>query len=234
MLSVKNLYAAYGPITVLENISLEIDEGCVVSLIGSNGAGKTTTLRVISGLMAPIQGEIIYSGKPITGLPAEKIVGLGIAHVPEGRGVFSNLSVLENLKMGGFVIKDKSLVENKINEMYEVFPRLHERKKQLAGTLSGGEQQMLALARALISSPKLLLLDEPSMGLAPKLVEDVFDIILKVRSLGITVLLVEQNANAALQISDYAYCIEVGKISIEGCGKELACDQRVIDSYLGI
>lgn len=234
MLSLKNVEASYGPIKVLEGISLEVGEGQVVSLIGSNGAGKTTTLRVISGLLVPTSGEIQYQGKDITGIPAEQIVRLGIAHVPEGRGVFTNLTVLENLKMGGFTVKDKRAVDKKIQEMYETFPRLHERKKQLAGTLSGGEQQMLALARALISSPTLLLLDEPSMGLAPKLVEEVFSIINEVKALGITVLLVEQNANAALQISDYAYCLEIGKIVINGCANELMCDNRVKDSYLGI
>lgn len=233
MLTVEGIHVGYGPINVLKGISLKVTAGSIVTLIGANGAGKTTTLRAISGLLPPRNGEIEYLGEKITRLSAEEIVRKGIAHVPEGRRVFRNLTVTENLILGGFTRRDKKRVQQKIDEMYQLFPRLSERRKQLAGTLSGGEQQMLAVARALISEPKLLLLDEPSMGLAPKLVKGVADIICQVRDQGVTVMLVEQNANLALSISDYAYILETGAITMEGTAATLKNNEQVIRSYLG-
>lgn len=233
LLAVKQIDVAYGPVEVLRSVSLSVEKGSVVTLIGSNGAGKTTTLRTISGLMSPKQGSIEFEGQNIALLQAEQIVKLGIALVPEGRGVFTNLSIYENLLMGGFMKKDKKRVKENIEKMYQIFPRLKERSKQLAGTLSGGEQQMLAIARALISDPKLLLLDEPSMGLAPQLVEDVADVIENLRAQGVTILLVEQNANMALSISDYAFVMETGKITTEGPSSELLQKNEIIESYFG-
>lgn len=232
MLSVNNIHCSYGNIEVLKGISLEIKEGQIVALIGANGAGKTTTLKAISGILPVTSGVITFNGIDISGEKAHMMIRYGMSQVPEGRQVFPELSVLDNLVLGGYVIKDKRLVNEQIDRMLECFPRLKEREKQEAGTLSGGEQQMLAIARALISRPKLLLMDEPSMGLAPKLVGEVFDIISNLKSQGITILLVEQNAHMALNIADYAYVIQTGEIVISGTGSEMCVNDEVRKAYL--
>ncbi len=233
MLSVKDLEVHYGVIRAIKGVSFEVNQGEVIALIGANGAGKTTILHTVSGLLSPTAGSISFEGKDITKVPAYKIVSLGMAHVPEGRRVFSQLTVLENLKLGAFTRKDKTEMEETIQVVYERFPRLKERKNQIAGTLSGGEQQMLAMGRALMSHPKLILMDEPSMGLSPILVEEIFKIIRDISASGTTVLLVEQNAKKALSIADRAYVLETGNITLSGDAKKLMNDESVKKAYLG-
>lgn len=233
MLSIKDLNVAYGKVKVIQGISLSVGKGQIVSIIGSNGAGKTTLLNTISGVVPKVSGSIMLDGILLPD-SVHKIVSAGVIQVPEGRKVFSGLTVLENLMIGAYLNKNRNEVHKMFDEMYELFPRLKERKNQSAGTLSGGEQQMLAIARGLMSKPKLLLLDEPSLGLAPKIVEMVFNIIKDIRSKGITILLVEQNANKSLAISDYAYVIENGKISFEGKGHELCNNSKIKEAYLGV
>jgi branched-chain amino acid transport system ATP-binding protein len=232
LLAVKDLNVYYGGIHALKGMSFSVSSGEVVSLIGANGAGKTTTLRAVSGIL-PYAGSIVFDGKPLKGMPAHNIVRLGMAHSPEGRGVFPNLTVMENLEMGSYIRSDKDGIAKDLEHCFELFPRLKERVQQKAGTLSGGEQQMLAMSRALMTKPKLLMLDEPSLGLAPLIVAQIFEIVKKVNSEGMTILLVEQNARMALKISTRAYVVETGKITLSGAGQDLLHDQRVIDSYLG-
>lgn len=233
LLEVKDLQVYYGVIQALKGINFEVNEGEIVTLIGANGAGKTTTMQSIIGLIPSRGGSVIFDGKDITKTPCHKIVHLGMAQVPEGRRVFQELTVYENLLMGGFSQKDKSSIKQDIESIYERFPRLAERRSQIAGTLSGGEQQMLAMGRAMMSHPKLLLLDEPSMGLSPILVDQVFEIIKDFRKDGTTVLLVEQNAGKSLAISDRAYVLELGEIVLSGTGAELAASDEVKKAYLG-
>lgn len=233
MLEVKDIEVYYGMIQAIKGISFEVNEGEVIALIGANGAGKTTTLHTITGLLSPKKGSVIFEGQDITKVPAHKIVSLGMAHVPEGRRVFAELSVYQNLKMGAYTRKDKAEIEETLQMVYKRFPRLEERKNQLAGTLSGGEQQMLAMGRALMSHPKIIVMDEPSMGLSPILVNEIFDIIKEVSASGTTVLLVEQNAKKALSIADRAYVLETGKIVMEGDAKELLNDDSIKKAYLG-
>lgn len=233
MLKVSNLHVAYGKINALKGISLEVHKGEVVTLIGSNGAGKSTLLKTISGLVRPKAGSITFEGEEITKISPDAVVGRGIAHVPEGRRIFTNLTVMENLKAGAYLRRDKEQLQTDYEEMFALFPILKERKEQMAGTLSGGEQQMLALSRALLSKPKLIILDEPSLGLAPLIVDLVFDVIEKVRKTGITILLVEQNAHLALEIAQRAYVLETGEIKLSGQSESLLKDQRVIEAYLG-
>lgn len=233
MLKVSNLHVAYGKINALKGISLEVHKGEVVTLIGSNGAGKSTLLKTISGLVRPKTGSITFEGEEITKISPDAVVGRGIAHVPEGRRIFTNLTVMENLKAGAYLRRDKEQLQTDYEEMFALFPILKERKEQMAGTLSGGEQQMLALSRALLSKPKLIILDEPSLGLAPLIVDLVFDVIEKVRKTGITILLVEQNAHLALEIAQRAYVLETGEIKLSGQSESLLKDQRVIEAYLG-
>jgi branched-chain amino acid transport system ATP-binding protein len=233
MLSVKNLEVHYGMIKAIKDVSFEVNEGEVIALIGANGAGKTTILHTISGLLQPSKGTVTFEGQDITRTPAHKIVSLGMAHVPEGRRVFSDLSVLENLKLGAYTRKDKNEIEETLQMVYRRFPRLEERKNQTAGTLSGGEQQMLAMGRALMSHPRIILMDEPSMGLSPIFVEEVFSIIRDISAEGTTVLLVEQNAKKALNIADRAYVLETGNITLSGEAKALLNDESVKKAYLG-
>lgn len=233
LLELKDINVYYGAIHALKGISLTVEEGQIVSLIGANGAGKTTTLRTISGLLRSKTGSITFMGKPVQQESAESIVRLGISHCPEGRRVFADMSVQENLEMGAFTRKDKKETAETMDMVYEHFPRLRERMKQMAGTLSGGEQQMLAMGRALMSKPRLLLLDEPSMGLAPILVKEIFQMVKEIHDMGTTVLLVEQNARMALAISDYAYVLETGHISLQGEAKSLAESEEVRKVYLG-
>lgn len=233
LLEVKDLQVYYGVIQALKGISFEVNEGEIVTLIGANGAGKTTTMQSLIGLIPSHSGSVIFDGKDITKTPCHKIVRSGLTQVPEGRRIFQELTVYENLLMGGFVQKDQSLLKKDIEKIYERFPRLAERKNQIAGTLSGGEQQMLAIGRAMMSHPKLLLLDEPSMGLSPLLVDQVFDIIKQLRDEGTTILLVEQNAGKSLAISDRAYVLELGEIVLRGTGAELAASEEVKKAYLG-
>jgi len=234
MLEIKNLTVSYGAINALHGISLSVANGKIVPLIGANGAGKTTTLKTISGLLKPKSGEIFYDGKNIAGLPPHQIVARGISHVPEGRMIFANLTVLENLQLGAYLQKDKQIVRRELEHVFSLFPRLQEREKQIAGTLSGGEQQMLAIGRALMSKPKLLLLDEPSLGLAPLLVKTIFEKIVEInREQGITILLVEQNANLALGISHSGYVLETGKIILQDDSAALRRNPQVKSAYLG-
>lgn len=233
MLEVKDLEVYYGVIQAIKGISFRVEQGEVIALIGANGAGKTTTLHTITGLLSPKNGQVIFEGKDITKIPAHKIVAMGMAHVPEGRRVFSELSVYENLKMGAYTRKDKNEIEESLKSVYKRFPRLEERKNQMAGTLSGGEQQMLAMGRALMSKPKIILMDEPSMGLSPIMVNEIFDIIRSVSQSGTTVLLVEQNAKKALSIADRAYVLETGKITLEGKASDLLEDDSIKKAYLG-
>lgn len=233
MLEVKDLHVHYGVIEAIKGISFEVNKGEVIALIGANGAGKTTTLHTISGLIKPSEGSVLFEGKDITKLPGHKIVSLGMAHVPEGRRVFAQLSVYENLLMGAYTRKDKEEIQNSLKMVYDRFPRLEERKNQMAGTLSGGEQQMLAMGRALMSNPGIILMDEPSMGLSPIFVNEIFDIIEKVSAAGTTVLLVEQNAKKALSIADRAYVLETGKIVLSGKAEELMNDDSIKKAYLG-
>ena len=231
ILKIDDINVFYGSIHAIKGVSLEVNEGEIVTLIGANGAGKTTTLHTVSGLLRPRTGSIRFCGEDITKIPAHKLVERGLAHCPEGRRVFLQMTVQENLDMGAYIRKDDFSAS--LEEVYELFPRLKERRKQVAGTLSGGEQQMLAMGRALMSKPKLLMLDEPSMGLAPILVEQIFDIIKNLHAVGTTILLVEQNAQAALAIADRAYVLETGKITLSGTGAELAKSDEVRKAYLG-
>ena len=233
MLKVENLHVHYGAIHALKGISIEVPQGKIVTLIGANGAGKSTTLRSLSGLLKPSEGRIILEGKEIQKLAAQEIVSLGMSQVPEGRRVFANMTVRENLDLGAYIRNDKQGIQEDMDKIFLRFPRLKEREKQMAGTLSGGEQQMLAMGRALMSRPRLLLLDEPSMGLAPLLVKEIFQIVRDINTTGTTVLLVEQNAHMALGVADYAYVLETGKINLEGEGKELANSPEVKAAYLG-
>ena len=233
MLEIKDIEVYYGVIQAIKGISFEVNEGEVIALIGANGAGKTTTLQTITGLISPKKGQITFEGQDITHMPAHKIVSMGMAHVPEGRRVFAQLSVLDILKLGAFTRKDKEEVEETLIRVYKRFPRLEERKNQIAGTLSGGEQQMLAMGRALMSHPKIILMDEPSMGLSPIFVNEIFDIIQEVSKGGTTVLLVEQNAKKALSIADRGYVLETGRIVLEGNAKELLDNAQVKKAYLG-
>jgi len=234
MLSVTDLHVSYGAIAALNGISLEIPAGAIVTLVGGNGAGKTTTLHTISGLLRAKTGRIKFQGEDITTLPAHQVVARGLGHGPEGRMVFSNLTVGENLAMGAYLLKDHALVEKNREYVFSIFPRLQERLKQTAGTLSGGEQQMLAIGRALMGSPKFLMLDEPSLGLAPRLIGTIFEKIVEInKSHGITILLVEQNAHLALEISSYAYVLETGRIAMAGPSKDLRNDPQLKAAYLG-
>ena len=233
MLEVKDINVYYGAIHAIKGISLSVEEGEIVTLIGANGAGKSTTLRTISGLLKPKTGEINFLNKNIAGMPAHKIVREGISQVPEGRRIFAEMTVLENLELGAFTRSDKEEIQNDLKMVFRRFPRLEERKSQPAGTLSGGEQQMLAMGRALMSRPKLLLLDEPSMGLAPLLIREIFSIITDIHKTGTTVLLVEQNANMALSIANRAYVLETGRITLTGDAKELAASEEIRKAYLG-
>ncbi len=233
MLEIKDLEVYYGMIRAIKGVSFEVKEGEVIALIGANGAGKTTILHTITGLLEAQKGSVFFDGKDITKVPAHKIVSMGMAHVPEGRRVFANLSVLQNLKMGAYTRKDKNEIDETLKTVYERFPRLEERQNQLAGTLSGGEQQMLAMGRALMSHPRIILMDEPSMGLSPIFVNEIFDIIKEVSASGTTVLLVEQNAKKALSISDRAYVLETGNIVLEGKAEDLLNNDSIKKAYLG-
>ena len=233
MLEIKDLEVYYGMIQAIKGVSFDVNEGEVIALIGANGAGKTTILHTITGLINAQKGSVWFEGKDITKVPAHKIVSMGMAHVPEGRRVFANLTVLQNLKMGAYTRKDKTEIEQTLDSIYKRFPRLMERQNQLAGTLSGGEQQMLAMGRALMSHPKIILMDEPSMGLSPIFVNEIFDIIKSVSASGTTVLLVEQNAKKALSIADRAYVLETGKIVLSGKASDLLNNDSIKKSYLG-
>lgn len=233
MLEIKDLEVYYGMIQAIKGISFEVNEGEVIALIGANGAGKTTTLHTISGLIAPKKGSVVFEGRDITKTPAHRIVSCGMAHVPEGRRVFASLSVFQNLKLGAYTRSSKEEIEESLRMVYTRFPRLEERRNQLAGTLSGGEQQMLAMGRALMSRPRIILMDEPSMGLSPIFVNEIFDIIRQVSAGGTTVLLVEQNAKKALSIADRGYVLETGKIVLEGAAEKLLNDESVKKAYLG-
>ena len=233
LLEIKDLEVNYGVIKAIKGVSFDVNEGEIIALIGANGAGKTTILHTITGLIQAKKGSIVFDGKELTKTPPHKIVSMGMAHVPEGRRIFQQLSVLENLKLGAYTRKDKSEIASTLNMVYERFPRLEERKNQVAGTLSGGEQQMLAMGRALMSKPRIILMDEPSMGLSPLLVSEIFDIIKVINESGTTVLLVEQNAKKALSIADRAYVLETGKITLSGDAKDLINDESVKKAYLG-
>lgn len=233
MLEIRDLQVYYGVINAIKGVSFDVNEGEVIALIGANGAGKTTILHTITGLISAKSGSIMFDGKDLTKTPAHKIVSMGMAHVPEGRRIFQELSVLENLKLGAYTRKDKDEILSTIKMVYERFPRLEERKNQIAGTLSGGEQQMLAMGRALMSKPRIILMDEPSMGLSPLLVSEIFDIIKVISEGGTTVLLVEQNAKKALSIADRAYVLETGKITLSGKASDLINDESVKKAYLG-
>ena len=233
MLEVRDLNVYFGVIQAIKNISFDVDAGEVVALIGANGAGKTTTLHTVTGLLPAASGKITLDGKDLGKVAAHKIVSMGMAHVPEGRRVFAALSVYDNLKMGAYTRKDKKEIEESLEMVFEAFPRLKERRNQVAGTLSGGEQQMLAMGRALMSKPRIILMDEPSMGLSPLYVTEIFEIIKKIKSEGTTVLLVEQNANMALQVADRAYVLETGRIIMDGKASDLMNDERVRKAYLG-
>lgn len=234
MLEVSDLSVSYGAISALSGISFKIEQGSIVTLIGGNGAGKTTTLRTISGLLRAKSGTVKFLGENISGVPAHKIVARGLCHVPEGRMIFSNLTVDENLSMGAYLQTDPAFIAKTRDYVFTIFPRLKERIKQTAGTLSGGEQQMLAIGRALMGNPKFLMLDEPSLGIAPRLISTIFEKIVEINKVqGITILLVEQNANLALEVSSYAYCLETGRVAMEGESKTLRADPRLKATYLG-
>ena len=233
MLKIENLHVAYGGIQALRGISMEVPDGKIVTLIGANGAGKSTTLRTVTGLVKAASGSVQWNGEELLGKSIDRIISAGIAMSPEGRRVFPDLTVLENLKLGAYLRRDKAEIAKDLQWVYELFPRLKERDWQAAGTLSGGEQQMLAVGRALMSRPKLLLMDEPSLGLAPLVVQDIFSIIGEINRQGVTILLIEQNANMALKIADLAYVLETGKITMSGTGAELLADERVKEAYLG-
>ena len=234
MLEIKDLVVNYGSIAAIHGISIRVEQGGIVTLVGANGAGKSTTLRAISGIVKPKSGSILFNGENIAGLPAHKIVARGLAHAPEGRMIFANLTVMENLLMGAYLRRDRANFPRELDYIFGIFPRLKERAKQVAGTLSGGEQQMLAIGRALMSKPKLLMLDEPSLGIAPILVRTIFEKIAEInRALGISVLLVEQNANRALDVSGYGYVLETGRVILEDTSAALRQNQRVKEAYLG-
>ena len=233
LLKVTDLVVSYGGIEALKGISFEVDQGQIVTLIGANGTGKSTTLRTISGLVKPRDGRVYFEGRDITDYGTQKIVETGISMVPEGRRVFANLSVLENLRIGAYLRNDKDVIEEDIRYVYDLFPRLKERSWQLAGTLSGGEQQMLAVGRAIMTRPKMIMMDEPSLGLAPLVVKDIFRIIRTLKDTGMTVLLIEQNANAALHTCDFAYVMETGRITMSGTGEELLASEAIQEAYLG-
>lgn len=233
ILSVRNLKINYGPVAALKGIDLDVPQGSIVALLGANGAGKTTTLKAISGLVKPADGEILFEGTNIVGKHAYNVAKMGIMQSPEGRHVFLGLTVEENLRAGAYTVKDRRQVKDNFDRVYHLFPRLLERAKQQSGTLSGGEQQMLAIGRALMGSPRLLLLDEPSLGLAPLLIKDIFDTLKQIKREGSTILIVEQNALATLKIADYAYVLELGKISMHGAANELIKDKRLVEAYLG-
>ncbi|HEX7177151.1 MAG TPA: ABC transporter ATP-binding protein [Pyrinomonadaceae bacterium] len=233
MLTLENVSVSYGAIKALKGVSMRVERGEVVTLIGANGAGKTTTLRTITGLLSPTEGRVVFEGDDVSGTPTHKLVARGISMSPEGRGVFANLTVRENLQMGAYLKKNKKEIAEDMERAFRMFPRLKERESQKAGTLSGGEQQMLAMGRALMSRPRLLLLDEPSLGLAPLVVHTIFEAIEEIRGEGTTILLVEQNAHAALGHSDRAYVLETGNIVMEGPSKDLAADPRIKEAYLG-
>lgn len=233
MLELKNVNVHYGAIHALQGINIKVNQGEIVTLIGANGAGKSTTLKAISGILKPTTGEILFEGNDIAKMKSHNLVSLGIAHVPEGRRVFSKMSVMENLEMGAYSRKDKEQIKKDYEKIFEIFPRIYERRNQMAGTLSGGEQQMLAMGRALMSKPRLLLLDEPSMGLAPLIVKQIFSIIEDINKSGTTILLVEQNATMALKVADRAYVIQHGTIEMEGSAEELLNDESVKNAYLG-
>ena len=233
LLEVKDLVVSYGGIEALKGISFSVDEGQIVTLIGANGAGKSTTLRAITGIVPVKSGTILYNGEDITGMDTQKVVERGIALVPEGRRVFANLTVLENLKIGAYLRKDTAQIQKDIEYIYKLFPRLEERSWQLAGTLSGGEQQMLAVGRAMMTRPKLIMMDEPSLGLAPLVVNDIFHIIRQLSAEGITILLIEQNANAALHAAHYGYVLETGMMTLSGTGEELLSSKSIQEAYLG-
>ena len=233
LLEIKDLEVNYGVIKAIKGVSFDVNEGEIIALIGANGAGRTTILHTITGLIQAKKGSIVFDGKELTKTPPHKIVSMGMAHVPEGRRIFQQLSVLENLKLGAYTRKDKSEIASTLKMVYERFPRLEERKNQVAGTLSGGEQKMLAMGRALMSKPRIILMDEPSMGLSPLLVSEIFDIIKVINESGTTVLLVEQNAKKALSIADRAYVLETGKITLSGDAKDLINDESVKKAYLG-
>ncbi len=233
MLEIKDLKVNYGVIQAIKGINFSVNEGEIIALIGANGAGKTTILHTITGLITPSEGSVLFNGTDLTKIPAHKIVSMGMAHVPEGRRVFADMTVYQNLKLGAFTRTDKDEIQESLENVYERFPRLKERTNQYAGTLSGGEQQMLAMGRALMSHPSIILMDEPSMGLSPILVNEIFDIIKSVNDSGTTVLLVEQNAKKALSIADRAYVLETGNITIEGAAEDLLSDDRIKKAYLG-
>jgi len=233
MLKINDIHASYGNIKAVKGIDIEVPSGKIVALLGSNGAGKTTTLKAISGLMGLESGNIVLDDIEINLLPPEKIANLGIVQSPEGRQIFVTLTVEENLKVGAFTEKNREVIEKRMKDVFGYFPRLEERRKQIAGTLSGGEQQMLAIGRALMAKPKVLLLDEPSLGLAPLIVKDIFNIVKRLNDEGVTILIVEQNALQTLKIADYAYVMETGKIILQGTGKDLLQDEKVIEAYLG-
>lgn len=233
ILSLQGLKVRYGAIEALKGINIDVEEGSVVALLGANGAGKTTTLQTISGLVGAADGKIIYDGKDITNMEAEKITSIGIAQSPEGRQIFADLTVAENLKVGAFTVKNKKKIAESLARVHRLFPLLKEREKQIAGTLSGGELQMLAIARALMADPKVLLLDEPSLGLAPLIVQNIFSIIKEIKKEGTTVVIVEQNALQTLKIADYGYVLELGEINISGPANELIKDERLVEAYLG-
>ena len=233
MLQIKDLYVSYGMMEVLHGISIDVKPQELVSVIGPNGAGKSTLIKTIMGIVKPVSGQILYNGQDITRLPAHKRAGLGIGYVPEGRRVFGKLTVEENLRMGAYELKDNNHIRENMEKVYEIFPRLGERKDQLASTMSGGEQQMLALGRALMCRPKLIMMDEPSLGLAPLVIKEIFNIIRRINESGTTVLLVEQNANMALKVAHHAYVLETGRIKMEGSGRELLENEEIKEAYLG-
>ncbi len=233
LLRIENLHTYYGHVHALKGIDLEVEEGEIVTLIGANGAGKSTTLRTISGLVRPREGRIEFNGHVLNHVPAHRIVQMGVCHVPEGRRIFTTLTVMENLMMGAYTVKDERTIQENLRRVFDLFPRLAERKNQLGGTLSGGEQQMLTIGRALMARPKLLLLDEPSLGLAPMLVKAIFETIREINARGTTILLVEQNARAALKIAHRAYVLETGRVVLSGPARELMQDERVRKAYLG-
>ena len=233
ILEVKGLEAGYNGMSVLHGINFEVEKGEILAILGSNGVGKSTTLRAITGVIKPMAGKVIYKGQDITGMPSHKLVSMGVSMVPEGRMLFSGMTVEDNLIMGAYLEKDKAKIHERLKKVYKMFPRVEERKKQIAGTLSGGEQQMVAIARGLMSDPELLILDEPSLGLMPKLVQEIFEFVKEIAASGITVIIVEQNANDTLAMCDYAFVVQNGEVVIEGKGEDLLSNEEVQKAYLG-